>query len=327
MPPTVKRPGRHWRGVQHPLGGLVVESGRFRSSSRILDNIQDTVRVPTRRRAADTSSTASPPAPKTLTTAQHPISIAGVDDAVGNEAKPFPNVGLSFRAGVEQPLSPEYLWSARLMAHLCREREDRLVAEGPITTPRVDFQVRSFAMAAIFNSVAMMEARVNELWADASLTIADGNLRHRIAGLSDDAIALIATLHQTESLERSLRTLEKFDVTLRCVRKPETDKERYPYQAVEPLTRLRNALIHYKLEIQWGDEVHYLEKRLGHLLPPNPLVTDGARPWFPLHPLCAGVAEWAWKAAKAYVDEWHASLGLNLTNYLDLGVPLPGESS
>lgn len=247
-----------------------------------------------------------------------------MDDAVSSEANLPPSPRLGVRAGVEQPLSPEHLWSARLMAHLCREREDQLVADG---AKQVDVQVRSFAVAAIVSSVAMLEARVNELWADAALTVADGNKRHRIDGLADEAIALIAALHKIDSVERSLKTLDKFEVALRCARKPEFDKKRYPYQAVDPLIRLRNALVHYKLENQWIDEVDYVERRLKHLVPPNPLAAPDARPWFTIQVLCAGVAEWAWQAAKAFVDEWHNQLGLTLTTYLELGVPLPGESS
>lgn len=232
------------------------------------------------------------------------------------------NVGM--RVGVEQTYSPDHLWSARLMAHLCRERENQLVADNAMGP---DYQVRAFAVAAIVASVAMLEARVNELWKDAALTVADGNRRHRLDGLDDDAIPLLATLHNTESLERSLKTLEKFDVTLRCAKKPEIEKGRYPHQAVEPLIRLRNELVHFKLELQWEDEVHHLEKKLSHLLPSNPLIAADEHPWFPLHPLCAGVAEWAWKACKAYVDDWQTQLGLTETYLEPFPVPYPDENA
>lgn len=61
-----------------------------------------------------------------------------------------------------------------------------------------------------------------------------------------------------DAVERSLILLEKFDAVLRTARKPLMDKSRSPYQDVVPLIRLRNALVHFKPETQWSDEVHYL---------------------------------------------------------------------
>jgi hypothetical protein len=233
-----------------------------------------------------------------------------------------PAGGLKVRAGVQQTFSPEHLYAARLMAHLCREREDRLVAKGFIG---VDYQVRSFAMTAIIEAVAVLDARVNELWQDAAITKPGVN-NFRLDGLTDETVDLLRTLRRTESLERSLKLLEKFDVVLRCARKPEVDKGRRPYQDVEPLIRLRNAYVHYALERQWIDEVDDLEKRLKHLVPANPLVPQDWRPWFPHHPLCAGVAEWAWRACKLFVDEWQTQLGLTHSYLEKFPVPWPDEN-
>lgn len=66
---------------------------------------------------------------------------------------------------------------------------------------------------------------------------------------------------------------------------------------------------------------------LWQAVPHNPLAAPDARPWFTIQVLCAGVAEWAWQAAKAFVDEWQTQLGLTQTTYLDLDVPLPEKSS
>jgi hypothetical protein len=231
------------------------------------------------------------------------------------------DVSLTARVGVWQPFAAQHLWAARLMTRLCRERENRRVAEG---LTGVDFQVRSFAVTAIMESVATLEARVNEVWEAAAST--ELAAKPTVEGLTDETIDLLCVLRRTASLERSLSTLEKFDVVLACARKPATDKGRRPYQHVEPLIRLRNALVHFTPEMHWSDEVHYVEKRIAHLLPSNPLLDASTRPWFPNQPLCAGVAEWAWRACKLFVDEWEAQLGLAHRGFEGMPEPWPDEN-
>lgn len=225
------------------------------------------------------------------------------------------------QVGVWQPFAPHHLWAARLMAHLCRQRENQRVAEG---FKGVDLQIWSFAVSAIMESVALLDARVNEVWEGAASP--EPAAKPTIAGLTDETVDMLAALRRTPSLEQSLRTLEKFDVVLACANKPPIDKSRAPYQHVQPLIRLRNALVHFTPEMQWSDEVHRLEKRLAHLIPKNPLL-EGARPWFPHQTLCAGVAEWAWQACKLLIDEWQTELGLTYSFFDTMPEPWPDENA
>jgi hypothetical protein len=115
--------------------------------------------------------------------------------------------------------------------------------------------------------------------------------------------------------------LEKYAVTLTCAGKRAVDKRRYPYADVDALIRLRNALIHFKPEVQWNDEVHAIRKRMEHLVPKNPLMLD-TQPWFPHQPLCAGVARWAWQASMAF-DQWQSQMGLTVSYRDGMSVPWP----
>ncbi len=180
---------------------------------------------------------------------------------------------------------------------------------------------------AIQQSVAFLEARLNEVWQDAAdREEGDEAGNPRLNGLSVETIVLLRELWQYDAVQRSLTLLEKFDAVLRTARKAEIDKSRSPYQDVDPLIRLRNALAHFKPETQWSDEVHWLRARLRYRIPDNPLL-PGTQPWFPHQPLCAGVAEWAWRSCVAFVQEWDAQLGLS-DEYLERmaeAAPWPDE--
>lgn len=214
------------------------------------------------------------------------------------------SVDLSVSAGVRSYFAAEHLSAARFMATQCRQREDQLVHDG---FRGVDYPVRSYAVTSIMETVAFLEARVNEVWQGAADT-EPGAQNARLDGLGSGTIALLRALWKSEQLERSLKILDKYDLALVCASKAELDKSRSPHQDVTPLIRLRNAFVHFKPELQWDNEVHNLKKQLKHRVPTNPLL-DGS-PWFPHQPLCAGVAEWAWNACARLVDEWEQQLGL-----------------
>lgn len=198
------------------------------------------------------------------------------------------------------------MWAARLAAHLCRQREDELLADG---FRGVDYSVRSFAVMAIQQSVAFLEARVNTVWQDAAAVKEGAEVNNpRLDGLGVETIALLRELWRYQAVQRS-PLLEKFDAVLRTARKPEMDKGHSPYRDVQPLIRLRNALVHFKPETQWGDVEHHLKSQLGGRVPGNPLLPN-TEPWFPHQLLCAGAAEWAWQSCVAFVHEWEAQLGL-----------------
>lgn len=231
------------------------------------------------------------------------------------------------RVGVRQYYEGEHLWNARLGAHLCRLREDELVASGSYGV--VDYPLRAFAVMAIQEAVAFMEARVNTIWQNAA-DREEGNEAGDplLDGLTVETIVLLRELWKHGRV-KSLPMLDKFDAALRTARKPGIDKSHGSlFQDVQPLTWLRNGLVHFTPETEWFDEPHRLRDALSHRVPGNPLMA-GVQPWFPHQPLCAGVAEWAWQTCVAFVQDWDALMGLTdmYLERMEEAVPWPdGEN-
>lgn len=190
------------------------------------------------------------------------------------------------------------------MAHHCKLLEDEFVAAGAQVPSR---RVESYAATAISESVAFLEATVNELWQYAIDSDADSN--PNLWGLPPGTIDQLRRLDKYDRLERSLTTLEKYDLVLSCAGKPGLDPSRSPHRDVKLLIALRNALIHYRPARQWSDRVHKLQQPMTDLGLRNPL-HEGLLPWFPGYPLCASVAKWSWTQCRELALEWQGALGL-----------------
>lgn len=193
------------------------------------------------------------------------------------------------------------------MASHCQESERLAVEAHQGGRPTIDYDVQSYAVCAIVESGAFVEARLNEIWLAArepnrALTTS------RLAGLDDDQIDAIRDLAGRKDSERK-NVVSKLSDTLACVDKGSIDKELSPGRDVWGLTQLRNALVHFKPELQWDNEVHTLEEMLIGLVPGNPLMQK-AKPWFPHQVLCAGVALWACEKSTELILDWEKALGL-----------------
>jgi hypothetical protein len=163
------------------------------------------------------------------------------------------------RVGVRSYLSAEHLWNAQHMARRCRDRQDALATAG---FRGVDMQQRSFATSSILAAWAFLEALVNEVWRDAVEAAAPkpnyAGTRHK--GLEMSVMRDIRGL--SERFERSLGTLDKYQISLVCAHKDSFERGQEPYQSVDSIRLLRNELVHFTLETQWGDQQHALESRL-----------------------------------------------------------------
>ncbi len=220
------------------------------------------------------------------------------------------------RVGARQYFARGHLDAAKFMAESCQRREQQCEHDN-ITG--LDTETRSYALAAIVESAAFLEAVVNELWHDVVEWGADMSSPY-LEGLEQRSVDLLRGLVKKGRVERSLRlsTLDKYDLTLLCAAKPTIDTGRSPGQDVKSLLRARNALVHFKPELQWADDIgdaeytaHELEEQIKPRVPANPLMR-GRGTWFPHHLLCAGVAQWAWGKSVELVEEWRQSLGLVL---------------
>jgi hypothetical protein len=213
-----------------------------------------------------------------------------------------------------------HLRAAQLMAANCRERElaalKAALEEGPDGLPTIDYDVRSYAVCAIVEAAAFVEARVNELWhaaIEATPEVTGGGL----AGLPESQIAAIRALAEEDRADRQ-PVLDKLDETLFRVTGSRIEKGTRPWEDVAALMKLRDAFVHFKPEQQWDNEAHALEKRLRSLVPANPLL-QGAKPWFPHHVLSAGVAQWACEKSAELISQWEHELGLT-ASYEDIAL-------
>ncbi|CAA0121741.1 Uncharacterised protein [Mycolicibacterium vanbaalenii] len=176
--------------------------------------------------------------------------------------------------------------------------------------PTVDYDAESYAVCAIVESAAFLEARVNEVWFAATEPI-PGSARQRLAGLNVAQVDAIREFAERPGSDR-LPVIDKLDQTLVCATGRGIDRGTRPAQDVCGLVKLRDAFVHFKPKLQWDNDAHTLQKRLIQLMPANPLM-QGAKPWFPHHVLCAGVAQWACDKSAEFIHQWEQALGLTNT--------------
>lgn len=218
---------------------------------------------------------------------------------------------LTARVGVRDYFATEHLWNARHMAELCAAREESLVADD---FRGIDRAVRAFAVGAILESVAFLEALINSVWQDAAdHDPADPTRNPRLGGLSDESIARLRGLWRNDRVERSLSVLDKFQVALTCADKPPINLGEAPGQIVSGIILFRNDLVHFKPAVQWTDEVHRLEQRLRPRLDDNPLLHPN--PWFPHHMLSASGARLAYEISREFASLWWTQMGLTWAQF------------
>ncbi|MEC4857116.1 hypothetical protein R2325_16180 [Mycobacteroides chelonae] len=219
--------------------------------------------------------------------------------------------------GTRHYFAGAHIRAAQLMASHCRERERAVLVALEGALPTFDYDVQSYAVCAIVESAAFLEARVNEIWHAASEPIRE-SASQRLAGLSDQQVDAIRDLAKGKRA-RNLPVIEKLHETLVCVVGRGIDKEQRPAMDVSGLLKLRNAFVHFKPKLQWDNEAHDLEDLLIDLVPKNPLM-QGATPWFPHHVLCAGVAQWACDKSAELIHDWEQSLGLTNSYSIEYGL-------
>ena len=211
--------------------------------------------------------------------------------------------------GIRNYLAPSMLWTARREAWLCGQREQQLIAEGDIN---VHYQHRSHAILCIMSAVAFLEAFVNAIWQDAS-EAEPGEHSHYTKGIPDAAMATMRELWTgREQAERAMSLLGKFQLALVCAGHPRMDTGAEPYQSVDTLVLLRNALVHFKPE-WWLDDADdtRLVSRLRHkITPARENQQPVGEPWFPNKALGAGAANWACDGVIEFSRSWHQRLGL-----------------
>jgi hypothetical protein len=210
-------------------------------------------------------------------------------------------------------LSAVHIYAARYNAEAARKIEEST------TAPAYDIRHQGAVISAIVESVAFMEATVKEIYQDA----ADSHSTY-VGALGADVLGRLAAIWKASN-GGYLEILEKFSLVLTLADYPDFDRGRNPYQSARGLIRLRNYLTHYKPHDSSSETEHKLTKVLRGQFPDNTLVVPGGGPWLPKYALGAGCAEWAWRSARAFSDDFSARLNIPLIyQTADFHDPLPG---
>lgn len=170
---------------------------------------------------------------------------------------------------------------------------------------------RAYVTGAIFATVAFLEAFINEVFSDA----ADEHERD-FGSLPPGIVKSLGDIWKTDMRKFSRYSiLKKYETALELAGIPLWERKRNPYEDVNALRELRNALVHYKPE--WARGGHSpsdkmalrMERRLNGKFPLNPFVSQG-NPFFPDQCLGHGVAKWAIDSSMSFVNDFINKLGV-----------------
>lgn len=174
---------------------------------------------------------------------------------------------LTMRVGVREYFADEFFWSTRHIVELAEAREAELLAEG---FRGIDRALRAYAVAAVLQSVASLEAYANGVWMDvARVDLAKPLDNPKLARLSADALRRMNQLWKNGSFERALKVVDKFQVALTCADQQLISMAEEPGQTVNAIIQLRNDLVHVKPKTNWTDEEHRLQKALAPRIGPT----------------------------------------------------------
>jgi hypothetical protein len=200
-------------------------------------------------------------------------------------------------------LSTQHLWTATHMSRLAVEYERAYVH----TAPAFHIHQRGYVLATVTESVAFLEALINELFQDAHDSEA-----HIIDQLGQPTATAMAQYWQETDLGWD-RTLQKFDKARELASATPPQRGRVPYQDAQLLIQLRNWMIHYRPSWVGTHDPHDLEARLRrNRFEGCKLMKDSGNAWFPDEALGAGCSTWAVKTVRAFADEFVNALGVTL---------------
>lgn len=186
---------------------------------------------------------------------------------------------------------PHLLAGARFSRHVCSiERANRGKPLGPFYD-----EILSFCIATVITSVASLESYSNELFSDYGKNFPD------VRG------ALVVGLW--DSLGK-MSMLEKFNLALIMRNAEAFDKGSKPYQDVDVLIKLRNALIHFTPEWESDQDLHAkLSNKLRYKFQPTPFMEESA-PLFPKRWASSGCAKWAVRSCLSFAERFEAKSAL-----------------
>jgi hypothetical protein len=161
---------------------------------------------------------------------------------------------------------------------------------------------RAYITGAIIVSVASLEATITEVFISA---IDNDNLFKDF----DPTISKVLSEFWTWDVVERSSILEKYRCVLAVANKEAFDHGNPPYQEVNDLIKLRNALVHYKPEWDTDLKNHKgIENRLKSRFNINPFSYDNDA-FFPKKCLGHGCAEWAVQSSITFIEDFYKRMG------------------
>ncbi|WP_435272818.1 hypothetical protein [Streptomyces parvulus] len=198
-------------------------------------------------------------------------------------------------------LSTNHLYAAHFAANDAQDRENSLAGDENL----FDLRHRGYVLTAIVESVAFLEAAINEIYKDAF----EGRGSYS-EELAEDCKNYMAALWGAAG--DRLPVLDKYDLALSFAGKELLAKGEEPYQSARLLILVRNYVVHYKPHDRSTDDPHAFEKSLKGKFADNLLMDGSGNPWFPDHAFGAGCADWSWRAARSFAEEFGRRIDIRL---------------
>lgn len=179
-----------------------------------------------------------------------------------------------------------------------REREHQGEPLGPFFE-----EIVWLSMSTLLNAVAGLESYINEFFVDRE---------HTIPELPEPAGSRLWDLAEAKQT-----TLEKYGLALELLGREPFAKGSEPYQSVDALIRLRNAVQHFKPEWFDDQDAHAkLSDRLQNFFDGSPFLT-GSESLFPRRWMSASFAEWAASRVVEFAVEFDSRTGVERLKHLD----------
>ena len=226
---------------------------------------------------------------------------------------------IAVTAAIRSHFSIQHIQSAAHQARLAAKEEENY--DGTFSEVR-KVKHKSYVTSALFAAVAFVEAEINEFFAD----MADERVQGyddipegHIQGQLDSKVVDLLTDMWRGLIGRKYSTLDKYQLALTLTRSATFDSGAQPYQDIDDLISLRNAIMHPEPEwvvTQSGDPevmptVQKLEKRLSDKnFALSPFYNDKGNPFFPDKCLSYGCSKWAIEACLAFTDDFFERLAV-----------------
>ena len=216
------------------------------------------------------------------------------------------SAGFGASASVKTNLSGYFASAAALFSRKAQATE---ALEPNAVTEVVRMEHRSYAIGAVTAAAAYLEAAINELY----LQAIDRNRNT----FPPERIRLAELMSHVWADVEQMTVLVKYQVALTLAEVRPYPKGENPYQAVDGLLRLRNALVHYKPEWDTELEEHRkLEERLANRFRESRL-SSSSQAFFPHRCLGHGCAAWSTHTAVQFYRGFMERLGLNMSAVSD----------